>query len=306
MVSAIAIESKRTLAVKPMKGADTDMSIRLMSIVFECSLPTTEKFVLLAMADYASDSGESIFPSIATLARKTSLSDRSVQRSIQSLLEGRYLDMVREGGGRNHTNLYRIRVARFSEEKGKAVTPIEAEELKGDTVSKKGDTVSKKGDAVSPEPSLTIKEPPVAAPSKSLHGEPVYEVCDEYGIPLEQKKKKERRARATPPEQFEVAQALADVTGMSFPANRARLAVEARELLKDDRVSAKLILEEYGANGTWYRMDFRGKKGERPTLRQIRETLFTYKKERPRTVVADMKPHASSETIREDGARCKN
>lgn len=122
------------------------MSIKLMTKVFESDLPTTEKFVLLAMADYASDSGESIFPSIETLASKTSLSDRSVQRAIKYLIEAGYLEMAMEGGGRNHTNRYRIRCQRFTLSE------------KGDSVSLKGDNVTIKGDTVSPDPSLTTNE----------------------------------------------------------------------------------------------------------------------------------------------------
>jgi len=91
------------------------MSIRLMARVFDSELPSTEKFVLVAMADYASDSGESIFPSVATLSKKTSLSGRAVQKSIQSLLKKQYLALVEERGGVHGTNLYRIVCDKFTE-----------------------------------------------------------------------------------------------------------------------------------------------------------------------------------------------
>ena len=128
------------------------MSIKLMSKVFDSDLPTTEKFVLLAMADYASESGESIFPSIATLAQKTSLSDRSVQNAIQSLIEKGYLELACKGGGRKNTNRYRILCSRFSE----SSTPIPE---KGETGTGKGETGTEKGAARSPDPSLTTIEP---------------------------------------------------------------------------------------------------------------------------------------------------
>jgi hypothetical protein len=131
-----------------------------MSRVFESDLPTTEKFVLLAMADYASDSGESIFPSIETLARKTSLSDRSVQNAIKMLIEDGYLEMACKGWGRNNTNRYRILCSRFDEAtapiiKGERATPINK---KGESSTLKGETGTLKGEAPSPDPSLTVIE----------------------------------------------------------------------------------------------------------------------------------------------------
>jgi len=116
------------------------VSIRLMSKVFDSELPSTEKFVLLAMADYASDSGESIFPSVETLSRKTSLSERAVQKSIKSLLLKGFLVLVEEGGGRSHTNLYRIEIGKFEEFKRvNEVQGVNVVRLKGERGSLKGE-----------------------------------------------------------------------------------------------------------------------------------------------------------------------
>jgi DNA-binding Lrp family transcriptional regulator len=59
------------------------MSIRIMSAIWEIPLPPTEKLVLLALADAANDEGL-CWPSIATIARKSGFSERSVQRSIRA------------------------------------------------------------------------------------------------------------------------------------------------------------------------------------------------------------------------------
>lgn len=61
------------------------MSVRVMSKVFEMSLPPREKFVLLAMADWADERGESVYPSIETLAKKTSYSQTTVKRVLKVL-----------------------------------------------------------------------------------------------------------------------------------------------------------------------------------------------------------------------------
>jgi hypothetical protein len=56
----------------------------MMGLVWELLLPDSEKLVLLALADCANDEGH-CWPSMATLARKCSKSDRTIQGCIQSL-----------------------------------------------------------------------------------------------------------------------------------------------------------------------------------------------------------------------------
>lgn len=60
------------------------MSIRLMAAVWELHLTPVEKLVFLAIADCANDEGLA-WPSIATIRRKSNVSERTVQRSIRSL-----------------------------------------------------------------------------------------------------------------------------------------------------------------------------------------------------------------------------
>ena len=59
------------------------MSIRIMSDIWEMPFPPTDKLVFLALADCANDEGLA-WPSIATIARKSGVSERTVQRSIRS------------------------------------------------------------------------------------------------------------------------------------------------------------------------------------------------------------------------------
>lgn len=62
------------------------MSILLMSRVFATNLQPSKKIVLLALADFANDDGRNIFPSVATVAKKSSLSHRSVQSILGDFL----------------------------------------------------------------------------------------------------------------------------------------------------------------------------------------------------------------------------
>jgi hypothetical protein len=62
-------------------------------------LPTTEKMVLLAIADHASDDGTNAYPSQATIAKKASISIRTVQRCVNNLVKAKYLRMDKGAGG---------------------------------------------------------------------------------------------------------------------------------------------------------------------------------------------------------------
>jgi hypothetical protein len=60
----------------------------------------TERLVLLALADCANDEGRECWPSVATLARKCRVDERTVQRVIRRLAEGGHLLILPSSGGR--------------------------------------------------------------------------------------------------------------------------------------------------------------------------------------------------------------
>lgn len=74
---------------QPAKGVI--MSITLMSWAFKLQIPTTHKFVLLALSDRANDEGESCYPGQKEISEKTSCSVRTVQRSLDWLEEKGFL-----------------------------------------------------------------------------------------------------------------------------------------------------------------------------------------------------------------------
>lgn len=61
-----------------------------MAAVWELQLLPTDKLVLLALADCANDDGH-CWPSIATIARKSGVSERSVQRAIRKAEEAKLI-----------------------------------------------------------------------------------------------------------------------------------------------------------------------------------------------------------------------
>lgn len=63
----------------------TRLSIRALKWAWHQPLPTTEKFVLLALADVADDVGI-CWPSIATIAERCAMSPRTVRRALRELI----------------------------------------------------------------------------------------------------------------------------------------------------------------------------------------------------------------------------
>ena len=75
------------------------MSIRVMSEVWLTKLPLTEKMVLLVIADHASDDGTEAWPSQVTIAKKASVSIRTVQRAVNTLVDKGFIFMQKGAGG---------------------------------------------------------------------------------------------------------------------------------------------------------------------------------------------------------------
>lgn len=88
------------------------MSIKLMSHVWEtATVNGSDMLVLLALADYGNDQGESIYPSMQSLASKARLSVDQTRRVIHKLIADGVVELVEAGGwrgNRNRPNEYRI------------------------------------------------------------------------------------------------------------------------------------------------------------------------------------------------------
>ena len=89
------------------------MSIQLMSAVYNVDLPSSDKFVLLMLADHANPNGY-CFPSQKRLARHPSLSVRTVQYAIQRLVKGNWIKIVKEPDGRGKSTEYLINLEKVA------------------------------------------------------------------------------------------------------------------------------------------------------------------------------------------------
>lgn len=129
------------------------MSVKLMSYAFDTHLNGNDKLVLLALCDFASDDGDSCYPSIQRIADKASISERTAQRILSKFREWGLITPIKNmQGGFGKTVHYVINVAML--QKGDKMTPFQMDE-KGDSGDVKRVTnEAEKGDiAVSPDPS---------------------------------------------------------------------------------------------------------------------------------------------------------
>lgn len=101
------------------------MSIKLISKAWDLDLPTSEKFVLVALADNASDEGI-CWPSVRRVARKVAMHPRAVIRIIDRL-EAQGLVVTEEKGGGRKANRYGLHL-----EAGKALPAFVPSHLGGD------------------------------------------------------------------------------------------------------------------------------------------------------------------------------
>lgn len=122
------------------------MSIKLMTWAWETSFPQTEKMVLLCLCDFANDHG-ACWPAVATIARKCSVTDRTVQRAIKRLLDWGVLTV---DPSRGKANEYHINPRH-------SVTP---DTVSPPTMTTKPPTqCHPTPDTVSPKPSKNHQEP---------------------------------------------------------------------------------------------------------------------------------------------------
>ena len=91
------------------------MSVKAMSLVWDLECPKkygdvafkpSHKYVLIAYADHADHTGMNIFPAVPTIARKTGLDDRTIQRLTNDLETIGFL--IEDGTGPRGTNKWKM------------------------------------------------------------------------------------------------------------------------------------------------------------------------------------------------------
>lgn len=168
------------------------MSIKVMTLVWDrAPYEGNALVVLLALADWASEDGTKVYPSMQTLADKARISKRTAQRIVQQFESDGVLILVGSAiGGRAKTKEYKIDLERVQvchplskgcQDEQERVTPV----------TEKGDT------AMSPEPLVTVKEPlEEEGPSPEWAMETWNLLAEKLSLPRAQRLTDSRRARA--------------------------------------------------------------------------------------------------------------
>lgn len=91
------------------------MSIALMSLAMSLSLAGSKKLVLIVLCDHANDMGDDAYPSIALIAKKSSLGARQTQIVLRKLEEDGFISVVgnHNGGAPGTTRHYKINVEKL-------------------------------------------------------------------------------------------------------------------------------------------------------------------------------------------------
>ena len=130
------------------------MSYRLQPLIWNTDMKPSQRFVMLALVDYADDNGQNIYPSIETLSRKTGYSERNVQRILKSLEDEGLILIV----GRSKYGTIRITLNLPAIQERKAVeddTPTDDNLSQiNDKMSQINDKMSQSYDKMSPDPLL--------------------------------------------------------------------------------------------------------------------------------------------------------
>lgn len=84
-------------------------------MVWHTELSSTQKLVLLKLADCGDDKGKNIFPAVGTIAQQTGLYERTVRRTLKELREMNIIKIVKPADNRyQKTNVYAIDLKRLS------------------------------------------------------------------------------------------------------------------------------------------------------------------------------------------------
>lgn len=90
------------------------MSARLMGAAFYVRIPTSEKFLLLALCDHANDDGHHIWPGQARLSVKVDLTPRRIRQLMVSLKDRGLVERLR-GSAPGRGSEYRIDIGRMAQ-----------------------------------------------------------------------------------------------------------------------------------------------------------------------------------------------
>ncbi len=147
-----------------------------MTLVWDIAFPTqSQKLIALKLADYASDSGCSVYPSNESLAKRSGCDERTVQRTLKAFRNCGVISLVRQGGtGPRATNEWLLNVEVIAQlASGQMVLSGSAQDLEindYEPIENKDDSM---GDSVSPATLLRVTSDPLRVTPVSSKGDSI-------------------------------------------------------------------------------------------------------------------------------------
>lgn len=272
------------------------------------------KILLLSIADHCNDDGIA-YPGLTRLELKTALSRQGVIDTIEALKQNGILQIIRKNEDFG-TNTYRVNQSAFGKNKklsdfviSQATLPVVVKPLDQQVVKPLDLNHHINHQLTTTENINSLKElnlhktnssqsinsidnqPPIQQPAEFNNlinnsslienstlinnhtiEERLYEktleyvACDEDGIIIEKPAKKSNKSWA-------LAVALSEVTGLDIDVNKGQLLSFAKRM---NKATPDYIRETYGQGGAWYSQHWKGQKNQRPSLKDIAETLFSF------------------------------
>jgi hypothetical protein len=257
------------------------------AVIFESGLRDCRQFRLLAMiGSFCDPAGiADPGPSQATLADCLGVTDRTVRKLVSKLEASGELERPRIGRGPGQATAYQINLPSLVAYRDGIATDLEGDAsgynrkksavANGIATDLEGDAsgYNRKKSALIPEKSALIPEnPPVQTRRRSIY--------DPYSDPVGGPSRPPTVVHKLDPEQPFDAKilALAAVCGLDphLPAHRAQLDGAAAQLARYGAadVLAKFGESPSGAGGwNWYANDFRGRRGDPPSLKWVLENI---------------------------------
>lgn len=143
------------------------MSVKVMALVWD-HYPEggSELLLALALADWANHDGSGIYPSVAQMADKVHMSERSVQYLLGKMKGRGWLIQVNPGGivgGRKLATNYRIPVSLIPPAIVGRVQSLHPSARVQNDVSDGCNPAQERVQPIAPQPSLTVSKPPKGA-----------------------------------------------------------------------------------------------------------------------------------------------
>lgn len=120
-------------------------------------LKTSKKILLVALCDHAKDDGSSVYPSVATLAARCTLSPRQVTRLLGQLVNEGYLLVIGNHNGGSGTKRYQIAVGKMFAATGDKISSLP--------------NIGMKDTALSPDTHVILPLTPVSPETSNKHQE---------------------------------------------------------------------------------------------------------------------------------------